>query len=186
VNYPNVHTVHHALQYLCATIHHNLTFNRNECGELIGFSDADWAANVNDHHSISGYVFMLSGAAVSWSSKKQGSTALLSTEAMYIAGVHAAKEAVWLCTLLSKFGELQEAPMTLLIDNQSAITIVKNPAYHARTKHIDVQYHFLCEKYASGELELQYIPTGEQLADMLTKGLVRKKHEHFCSGIGVH
>jgi len=181
----HVHTVQCTFRYLHAMIHHNLTFNGNECGELIGFSDTDWAANVNNHHSISGYVFMLSGAVVSWSSKKQGSMALLSTEAEYIAGAHAAKEAIWLRTLLSEFGELQEAPMTLLINNQSTITIVKNPAYHMHTKHIDVRYHFLCEKYASGELELQYVPTGEQLADVLMKGLVHEKHKRFCSGMGV-
>ena len=163
----HVHAVQHTFQYLHATIHHNLTFNGNECGELIGFSDADWAANVNDRHSISSYVFMLSGAAVSWSSKKQGATALSSMEAEYITGAHAAKEAVWLRTLLSEFGELQEAPTTLLIDNQSAIAIAKSLAYHACTKHIDVRYHFLHEKYASRELELQCIPTGEQLADVL-------------------
>jgi len=163
----HVHAVQRTFRYLHAMIHYNLTFNSNECGELVCFSDTDWAANANDRHSISGYIFMLSGAAVSWSTKKQGSTALSSTEAEYIVRAHAAKEAVWLRTLLSEFGELQEALMTLLIDNQSAIAIAKNPAYHAHTKHIDVWYHFLREKYASGELELQYIPTGEQLADVL-------------------
>jgi len=126
----HIHAVQHTFRYLRATIHHNLTFNGNECGELVGFSDADLAANVNDHHSISGYIFMLLGTAVSWSSKKQGSMALLSTEAEYIASTHAAKEAIWLCTLLSKFGELQEAPMALLIDNQSAIAIAKNRVEH--------------------------------------------------------
>ena len=82
--------------------HHTLVFDGKATGELCGFSDADWAANVNDRRSISGYVFMLSGGAISWSSKKQGSTALSSTEAEYIAGAHAATEAIWLRTFLSE------------------------------------------------------------------------------------
>src|SRR5882724_8495631 len=181
----HVHALNHAFRYLQATAHDTLHFDGNELGKLTGHVDADWAANVNDCHSISGYVFTMSGCAISWSSKKQGSVALSSTEAEYIAGTHAAKEAIWLRTLLSEFGELQEAPTTLLIDNQSAIAIVKNPAYHARTKHIAVRHHFLWEKYASGELSLEYIPTGEQVADVLTKGLAHEKHERFCSGMGV-
>ena len=88
--------------------------------------------------------------------------------------------------MLSELGELQDAPTTLLIDNQSAIAIAKNPAYHARTKHIEVRYHLLQEKYMSGELSLEYIPMGNQVADMLTTGLTHEKHEHFISGMGVY
>ena len=110
----------------------------------------------------------------------------MSTEAEYIAGTHAAKEAIWLCTLLSELGELQNTPTTLLIDNQSAIAIAKNPVYHAHTKHIAVRHHFLREKYASGELSLEYVPTGNQVADVLTKGLAREKHKCFISGMGIH
>ena len=182
----HVHALYRAFRYLRATAHHTLVFHGNGSGEVIGFVDADWAANINDRRSISGYVFMLSDGAISWSSKKQGSTALSSTEAEYIAAAHAAKEAIWLRTLLSELRQLVDRPTTLLIDNQSAIAIAKNPAFHARTKHIDVCYHFLWEKYTSGELELEYVPTGEQIADVLTKGLSRQKHELFCSSMGVH
>jgi len=167
----HVHVLNCAFWYLQAMAHHTLRFDGNELGELTGFIDADWAANTNDRHSISGYAFMLSGCAINWSSKKQGSVALSSTEAKYIAGAHAAKEAIWLHTLLLELGELKGAPTTLLIDNQSAIAIAKNPAYHAHTKHIAVQHHFLWEKYASRELSLEYVPTSDQVADVLTKGL---------------
>ena len=81
------------------------------------------------------------------------------------------KEAIWLCTLLSELGELQEGLTTLHIDNQSTIAIARNTAYHTHTKHIAVWHHFLWEKYASGELSLEYIPTGEQVTDVLMKGL---------------
>jgi len=182
----HVNALNRAFQYLQATVHHTLCFDGNELRELTGFVDADWAANINDRHSISGYIFMLSSCMISWSSKKQGSVALSSTEAEYIAGTHTVKEAIWLHTLLSELGELQDAPTTLLTDNQSAIAITKNPAYHTRTKHIKVQHHFLWEKYMSRELNLEYIPIGNQVTDVLTKGLTCEKHEHFISGMGIH
>ena len=101
-------------------------------------------------------------------------------------GAHAMKEAVWLHTLLSEFGELQDTPTMLLIDNQSTIVIAKNPTFHAHTKHIAIWPHFLQEKYASRELSLEYVPTGDQVADVLTKGLTQEKHKHFISGMGIH
>ncbi len=97
---------------------------------LFSYADADWASDINDRKSTSGYMFKLAGAAVSWSSKKQTSVALSSTKAKYIAGAHAAKEVVWLRQLLSELGLGTRHPTTLLIDNQSAIAIAKNPKFH--------------------------------------------------------
>jgi hypothetical protein len=105
---------------------------------LFGYADADWASDVNDHKSTSGYVFKLAGTAVSWSSKKQTSVALSSTEAEYIARAHAAKEAIWLRQLLSELGQGTPHPTILRIDNQSTIVIAWNPEFHDCTKHIDV------------------------------------------------
>jgi hypothetical protein len=112
---------------------------------LHGYIDADWASDVNDRKSMSRYVFMLAGGAISWSSKKQPSVALLSTKAEYIAGAHAAKEAVWLQRLLREIWQQSEphTPVTLFIDNQSAIAIARNPEFHNWTKHIEVRHHFL-------------------------------------------
>jgi len=119
------HTLDHAFRYLRATSDQQLIF---QCGTpsgtvLHGFVDADWASNVNDRKSTSGFVFMLGGAAISWSSKKQATVALLSTEAEYLAGAHAAKEAVWLRHLLGELGQDTNSLTALHIDNQSAITI---------------------------------------------------------------
>lgn len=154
---------------------------------LSGYVDADWASDVNDRRSTSGFVFMLGGAAISWESKKQTSVALSSTEAEYIAAAHAAKEAVWLRRLLTELGLDTSHPTTLHIDNQSAIAIARNPEFHDRTKHIQVRYHFLLQVVESGDIALEYIPTGDQIADVLTKGLAREKHEDFawCMGLRV-
>jgi hypothetical protein len=130
--------------YLRATHDQQLVFGQGTANgsTLIGYADSDWASNVNDRKSTSGYMFKLAGAAVSWSSKKQTTVALSSTEAEYIAGAHTAKEAIWLRQLLSKLGQGTH-PTPLLINNQSAIVITKNPKFHDRTKHINICYHFL-------------------------------------------
>jgi hypothetical protein len=152
---------------------------------LHSFVDADWASDVNNCKSTSGFVFMLGGAVVSWSSKKQTSVALSSTEAEYIAAAHATKEVVWLRRLLIELGLDLDSPTVLHVDNQSAIAIVCNPKFHDCTKHIEVQHHFLRHKVEGEEICLEYTPTDEQTADVLTKGLVCDKHERFSKAMGL-
>ena len=176
-----------AFRYLQATINRRLVFQRGapSGNTLQGFVDADWASDVNDRKSTSGYVFMLGGAAISWSSKKQAAVALSSTEAEYIAAAHAAKEALWLRRLLTELGMPMISPTTLHIDNQSAIAIARNPEFHDRTKHIEVRYHFLRLLVENEQIAPTYLPTGEQIADALTKGLSREKHEKFSELMGL-
>jgi hypothetical protein len=154
--------------------------------QLTGYVDADWAADINDRRSITGYVFTLAGGAISWASKKQHSTALSSTEAEYMAASNATKEAVWLRGFLTELGQMtKETPLPLLIDNQSAIALIKNAEFHERTKHIAVRYHFIRERYENGEIEVEYCPTGDQVADAMTKGLAREKLSRFVDGMGL-
>ena len=89
----------------------------------------------------------------------------------------ATKEAVWLCRLLNNIGFPQQGPTPLLGDNQSAIRLVKNPEYHKRTKHIDIQYHFVREKFENGDIDISYISTEQQLADIMTKALPHDRFE---------
>ena len=127
--------------YLKSTRDLWLTFG-GEKAKLQGFSDADGMSQ-EDRHAISGYVFMLNGGAVSWSSKRQDTISLSTTEVEYIALTHVAKEAILFKNLLSEIF----APITTLIqinsDNQSAIALNKDDRFHARTKHIDIRYHFI-------------------------------------------
>jgi hypothetical protein len=129
---------------------------------------------------------MLAGSTMFWSSKKQESIALLSTEAEYIATAHAAKEIIWLQWLLIDLLQHITSPTSLRIDNQSAIAIAKNPKFHDHTKHIKVHHHFLGLKVEQQEISLNYIPTNAQPADTLTKGLAKDKHDHFVSVVGVY
>jgi len=97
--------------------------------------------------------------------------ALLSTEAKYIMGAHATKEAIWLRQLLAELGLPDDDPTILQMDSQSAIAIAKNPQFHNRTKYIEVCHHFLCRQVEEEKIELDYVPTNDQVADTLTKGL---------------
>ena len=105
--------------------------------DIYGFVDADWAGDLDQRRSTSGYVFNLFGGAISWMSKKQSIVALSTTEAEYMAKTHASKEAVWLQRLCSSMGLVQGA-IRINCDRQSAIFLEKNPAYHLKTKHINV------------------------------------------------
>ncbi|GKB97018.1 retrovirus-related pol polyprotein from transposon TNT 1-94 [Tanacetum coccineum] len=120
--------------------------------------------------STTGYVFTLSGGTVSWVSKLQSVVAMSTTEAEYVAVAQASKEAVWLKMLLEELGHKQEK-ITLFCDNQSALYLARNPAFHSKTKHIRVQYHFIREKVEEGTVDMQKIHTDDNVADYLTKAI---------------
>jgi hypothetical protein len=135
------------------------------------YVDADYANDPDSRRSITGYVFVLAGAPISWQSRQQVSVALSSMEAEYMAACAAAQEALWLRMLLLDLGVDMVKPISLKEDNQAAIAFSKNPGDHKRSKHIDIRYHFVRERVAAGELTLDYIPTECQLADIFTKAL---------------
>lgn len=114
----------------------------------------------------------MAGGAISWNSKKQPTVALSTTEAEYMAFTHATKEAVWLHKLFKDIGFSQNGPMTIFSDNQSCISLSRNPTFHARTKHVKIQHHFVREKIENGEIDLVFCGTQDMVADVLTKGLV--------------
>ena len=138
-----------------------------------------------DRHAISGYAFLIDGGAVSWSAKRQDIVALSTTEAEYVAATHAAKEALWLRSFIGEvFGPI-ERPMTLLSDNQSAIALTKDNQFHARSKHIDIRYHFIRWIVSEGKIALEYCPTGEMAADIFTKALPSPKAKYFATILGL-
>ena len=127
----------------------------------------------------------MGGGTISWSSKKQPTVTLSSTEAEYIAGAHTVKEAIWLRLLLSELGQDMSLPTTLHIDNQSTMAIMQNPEFHKRTKHIDIRYHYIQQVVNDGMVHLTYTLTQEQVADVLTKGLPPASHIKFTGAMGV-
>jgi hypothetical protein len=158
-------------RYLRGTTHYSLVYTREGNTDLQGYSDSDWAGDVATRKSTGGYVFMLGGAAVSWSSKKQQTVALSSTEAEYIALASAIQEAVYLKTLLADLCNPNDESVLIFVDNQGAIKISKNNITSNRTKHIDIKYHYCREKVQDGTVRLDYIPSEFMLADILTKAV---------------
>jgi Reverse transcriptase (RNA-dependent DNA polymerase) len=162
-----------------------LTYGVFEGGErLLGYADAD-GSMAEDRHAVSGYAFLIDGGAVSWSSKKQDIVSLSTTESEYVAAAHSAKEALWLKSLISQiFGPLTY-PIDILCDNQSAIALAQDHQYHARSKHIDVRFHFIRWVIERGAIRLTFCPTAEMVADVLTKALPSPKVKHFAAYLGL-
>ena len=180
------------LRYLAGTIDFKLTYSSSSSSSfsptsLRGFSDANWGGDIDTRRSTSGYVFMLSGGAVSWGSKRQHCVALSSMESEYIALSLATREATWLRRLLSDFTAHDSAsPVTLFQDNQSCIAFASEHRFHKRSKHIDIRHHHVRDSIDSGIIALEYLPTDAMTADILTKPLSRTKHHVHVLGLGLH
>ena len=128
----------------------------------------------DNRRSTTGSVFTVGGTAISWVSKIQSVVALSTTEAEYVAAIEASKEIIWLQRLMDELGKKHDMGM-LYSDSQSAIHLAKNSAFHSRTKHIHLKYHFIRSVLEDGELKLEKIHTSQNLADMLTKVVIREK-----------
>ena len=170
------------LKYLKGTSQLGLRYAA--AGALTGYCDADFAGNVDTRRSTTGYAFLLNGAAISWMSKVQPTVAVSTTEAEYIAAAMAAREALWLRTLVRELGGGSTA-VPMLCDNQGAIKLMHNPAGTARSKHIDVAHHFVRDRVTGGQLTVEYIPTAKMVADVLTKPLPSALLASCREGLGV-
>lgn len=157
----------------------------NQQGELIGYFDSAHADNAS-RRSTCGYLFLLNGAPISWATKVQKTVALSTTEAEYMAGTEAAREAIWIRSLLLSLdpGKPQSAT-ELRGDNQGSLALAKNPVFHQRTKHIDIRHRFLSECVERGVIYVSYVPTKDMLADGLTKALSKDSVRTQVKGIGM-
>jgi hypothetical protein len=151
---------------------------------LEGFTDADGASQEH-RHAITGFAFLIDGGAVTWSSKKQSLVTLSTAEAEYVAASYAAREALWLRRFIGEVYRPLQEPTPLMCDNQSAITLAQSGNFHARTKHIDIRYHFIRFVVEDGHIRLVYCPTEDMAADTLTKALPSLKAKHFASALGL-
>ena len=173
------------LRYVAGTVGQGILLNGNTHLTLQAFYDVDWASCPNSRRSITGYLVQLGSSPISWESKKQSVVSKSSFESEYQAMAAAASEVTWLVRLLEELGISNLTPVTLHCDNQSAIHIAKNPVFHERTKHIEIDCHFTRDKVLEGLLQLTYLPTASQLADLFTKALPSPHFHSLLSQLGM-
>jgi hypothetical protein len=181
----HVNLARRILRYLKGTKTLQLTY-KGQLQRLNGFTDADWGGCRNTRRSTAGYLFNIGSGAISWQSKRQSVVALSTCEAEFMGQTQATKEAIWLRRLLNELNVSQGKAATIICgDNQGAIALSSNPQYHSRTKHMEIQRKWQGEVQGTGAVELNYIPTTEQIADGLTKPLARDRFEWFRRGLGI-
>ena len=159
------------LRYLKGTRHLGLRYNSDGSGELECFSDADYAGDTQTRRSTTGQLIRFNGAALLWASTRQQSITLSSMEAELVAGSETTRSSVCISFLLKELN--YELVPKLLIDNQAVIKLVHNPQSHKRSKHIEVRHYYIREKFQRGLIDIQHVPSAEQLADIFTKPLVK-------------
>ena len=172
------------LRYLNGSIDMGITFSGRLGLKLEMYCDADWG-NGEDRKSIGAYIGTLAGGAITWKAKKQSTVAASSTEAEYMALLQTTKESIWIQRLLSELGRTAENAEVIYDDSQGAIALAHNPEHHARTKHIDIQYHFVRDCVESGKIKLEYCPTVDMVADALTKPLAKERHQKLIKRMGL-
>jgi hypothetical protein len=160
-----------------------LCFRKSASTGVSIFTDADWAGCVNDRRSTSGYAIFVGPNLVSWSSKKQPTVSRSSTEAEYKALANGAAEAIWISSLLKELGVPRQRTPILWCDNLGATYLTANPVFHARTKHIEIDFHFVRERVAEGFLDVRFISSSDQLADVFTKPATRQMLDRFRTNL---
>ena len=168
---PHYAVVLRILRYLKGTIFDGLHISSHSSLTLQAYSDADWAGDPTDHRSTTGYFFLLGDSLISWRSKKQTVVARFSPEAEYRALAATIAELIWLRWLLQDLGVDCSTATKLHCDNRSAIQIAHTDVFHERTKHIEIDCHFIRHHLLQGTLTLQSISSQDQLADIFTKPL---------------
>lgn len=179
------------MRYLKGTQHYGIKFKCGIRSGLIGYSDSDYSNCDGDGKNTTGHIFYFSESPISRCSQKQSTVALSSCEAEFIAATSAACQALWLHGMLEEVtGEEHGIPL-LNVDNQSALALMKNPVFHGRSKHFETKYYFIRDCIRKGQLEVEFVSSDRQKADMLTKALSKMKFaemrvliaENFDKGI---
>ncbi|KAI5411898.1 hypothetical protein KIW84_056822 [Lathyrus oleraceus] len=180
-------TVKNILKYLRRTKDSLLIYGGQEELVVIEYTDASFKTNKDDFRSQYGYVFCLSGGAVTWKSSKQDTVADSTTEAEYIAASSVAKKAVWIKKFISELGIVPSIvdPIGLYCDNNGAIAQAKEPRSHQRSKHILWHYHLIRETIDRGDVKICRVPTLDNIVDPLTKPLAQQNHDGHTRSMGI-
>jgi hypothetical protein len=169
------------LRYLQGTKDHGVVLGGEAELRLQVEADSSWADDAGDRKSSQGYIATLGSGPIDWKSQKSGNVATSTAEAEYYAAGAGAREVIYLRELLMSLGHPLTGPTPLWCDNQAAVAITHNPEFHARTKHIGIAHHFIRDEVAKGVISVQYIPTEENRADLMTKALGDHLHAYFTN-----
>jgi histone deacetylase 1/2 len=178
-------TVKRILRYVKFTVDMSLNIQRSNSRLISAFTDADWARSIDDRRSTGGFAVFLGPNIVSWSARKQVTVSRSSTEAEYKAMANAAVEIIWLESLLRELGVRLPHPPCLWCDNLGATYLSANPVFHARAKHIEIDFHFVRERVRSKQLQVRFVSSRDQLADGFTKSLPTHKFEAFRDNLNL-
>ena len=185
----HVQAVARVTDYVCNTANLCLRYsqsNRETTTDPNGFTDSDWAADTSDSRSIAGYVFMLGNAAFSWYSKKQGHVSTSTADAEYTALFRGGEQAFWLRQFYQQIGLPLSVPLKLYCDNESAIAIARNQGTHSKSKAIRIETHAVRDRIDRREIEVQYVKSKDNTADILTKSLPRDLFLLHRANLGLH
>ena len=175
----------HIIGYIKNTIDYGLTYSHDAELSPHTFVDADYGGCRDTHRSTSGYVFIMVGGPVTWSSKHQATVALSTVEAEYIAMSRCAQQMVWMHSWLDKVEVDYSVPRLLKGDNRGAITLTKNTKDHGKVKHIDICHHYIRELLQSGAISVEQVLSSDNLADMFTKPLPRDNHHRILTALNI-
>lgn len=173
------------LRYVQGTLGLGLRIDRSFSSIVSAFSDADWAGCLDDRRSTGGFAVFLGTNLVSWSARKQATVSRSSTEAEYKALANAIAEIMWVRKLLEELGIPHPRSSQLWCDNIGATYLSVNPVFYARTKHIEVDYHFVREQVAQKQLEIRFVSSKDQVADGFTKPLPVRQLQLFCNNLNL-
>jgi len=182
---PHLAALKRILRYIRGTLHLGLELRPSSVEDITAYSDADWAGCPNTRKSTSGYAVFLGDNLISWSSKRQSTISRSSAEAEYRAVANAIAEATWLRQLLLELHTPLRRATLVYCDNISAVYMSSNPVQHQRTKHIEIDLHFVRERVALGHVKVLHVPTSSQYADIFTKGLPSTVFVEFRSSLNV-
>jgi hypothetical protein len=169
------------LRYLKKSPGRGIYFSYSSDFKLSGFVDADWGKCLSSRRSVTGYCLFLGNCLISWKSKKQTTVSRSSAESEYRALASVTCEIIWVLSILSCLNVKDLIPVSVFCDNSSAIQIATNPVFHEKTKHIEIDIHFIREKISAGLIKVVKVESAEQTVDILTKSLGVVQHDYLCS-----
>ena len=182
----HLEAVNRILRYLKMTPGHGLLFKKSISREVEIYTDASWVGEQTDRRSTIGYCYYVWGNLITWRSKKQVVVSRSSAESEYRAHALGICKGMWLQRLLREFKVKVQASVEMFTNSQAAISIAKNPVHHDRTKHIEMDCHFISEKVNTRIIQLSYNPTRQQIVDVLSKALPRVSFDELNSKLGLY